>query len=258
MTAHLTTDVLEGIVTLTLSRPDKKNALTEAMYGALADAIEQAENDASVRAIVIRAEGDMFCAGNDMQDFLAPSTGGQATVGDRRVGRFIRALAASTVPIIAAVQGKAVGVGTTMLLHCDSVILADDAQLITPFVELGLVPEAGSTALLPQRIGHARAFSMFVLGEPLNAHDAVAYGVASEVVSRAELHSRAQAVASAVAAKPAEAVRATKRLMRDTDALLDRIDAELVVFEQRLACEDTQAIVGAFMNKRAAPRPDAN
>ena len=141
-----------GILTLTLARPDKKNALTDAMYGKLADTIESAEFDPSARVILIRGEGDMFTAGNDVGEFAAIATG--AVQGERHVSRFLQALAQSSRPLVAAVQGRAVGVGTTMLLHCDLVVLADNAQLSTPFVSLALVPEAASSLLMPARIGH--------------------------------------------------------------------------------------------------------
>ena len=146
-----------------MARPDKKNALTNAMYGALADAIEAAETDPSVRVLLIRGEGDMFTAGNDVGEFAAMATG--AFQGERHVGRFLQALAKSSRPLVAAVQGRAVGIGTTMLLHCDLVVLAENALLSTPFVNLALVPEASSSLLMPLRIGYARAYEMFALGE---------------------------------------------------------------------------------------------
>jgi enoyl-CoA hydratase/carnithine racemase len=151
MTEHIKIEKSDGILSLTMARPDKKNALTNAMYGALADAIEAAEADASVRVLLIRGEGDMFTAGNDVGEFAAIATG--AVQGERHVGRFLQALAKSSRPLVAAVQGRAVGIGTTMLLHCDLVVLAENALLSTPFVNLALVPEAGSSLLMPLRIG---------------------------------------------------------------------------------------------------------
>ena len=140
MTEHIKIEKSDGILSLTMARPDKKNALTNAMYGALADAIEGAETDPSVRVLLIRGEGDMFTAGNDVGEFAAIATG--AVQGERHVSRFLQALARSSRPLVAAVQGRAVGVGTTMLLHCDLVVLAENALLSTPFVSLALVPEA--------------------------------------------------------------------------------------------------------------------
>src|SRR5208337_1649295 len=155
MTEHIKIEKEGGILTLTMARADKKNALTNMMYGALADALEHAEADPTIRAVLIQSEGDMFTSGNDL--------------GELHVLRFLQALTRASPPLIAAVQGRAVGVGTTMLLHCDLVFLADDALLSTPFVSLALVPEAGSSLLLPARIGHVRAFEMFALGDAVDA-----------------------------------------------------------------------------------------
>ena len=181
MTEHIKIEKSDGILSLTMARPDKKNALTNAMYGALADAIEGAETDPSVRVLLIRGEGDMFTAGNDVGEFAAIATG--AVQGERHVGRFLQALAKSSRPLVAAVQGRAVGVGTTMLLHCDLVVLAENALLSTPFVNLALVPEAASSLLMPLRIGYARAFEMFALGEAVDAKSAFAWGLANRVVA---------------------------------------------------------------------------
>src|SRR5262245_16010404 len=155
MTDHINIEHRDHILTLTFARPDKKNALTNAMYGTVADAILAAETDTQTRVIVLRGEGDMFTAGNDVGEFAMMATG--AFKGERHVTRFTGAIARSTKPLIAAVQGRAVGIGTTMLLHCDFVVLAEDALLSTPFVNLALVPEFGSSLLMPLRIGYARA-----------------------------------------------------------------------------------------------------
>src|SRR5215831_894795 len=156
MTENVQIENSNGILTLTLARPEKKNALTNEMYGKLADAIEAADNDATVRVILIRGQGDSFTAGNDIAEFAAVAA--SVARGERHVMRFIRSLARLTKPLVAAVQGRAVGVGTTMLLHCDLVVLADNALLSTPFISLALVPEAASSLLMPLRLGHARAF----------------------------------------------------------------------------------------------------
>src|SRR3954471_21463266 len=213
-----------GILTLTLARPDKKNALTDAMYGILADAIESAESDALARVILIRGEGDMFTAGNDVGEFAAIASG--KSEGSRNVVRFIQSLARCTRPLVAAVQGRAVGVGTTMLLHCDLVVLADNALLSTPFVNLALVPEAASRLLMPLRIGYASAFEMFALGEAVNAASALAWGIANRVVPLAQLDAEARAFAVRLAKQPAGAVSTTKRLMRNPEALMGQILAE--------------------------------
>src|SRR5438309_3989978 len=213
-----------GVLNVTMARPDKKNALTNAMYGALADAIEGAETDTAVRVLLIRGEGDMFTAGNDVGEFAAIATGDFQ--GERHVGRFVQALARSSRPLVAAVQGRAVGIGTTMLLHCDFVLLAENAQLSTPFVNLALVPEAASTLLMPMRVGYARAYEMFALGETIDARTALGLGIANRVVPLEKLHAEAAAVAQRLAKLPAGSLAATKRLMRNPDVLAAQIGAE--------------------------------
>jgi len=200
-----------GVLTLTLARADKKNALTNAMYGDLADAIDSASSG-DIRVILIEADGDTFTAGNDLGEFAAQGAGGNA---ERHVERFLKNLATTAVPVIAAVQGKAVGVGTTMLLHCDFVILAEDAQLITPFVNLALIPEAASTYLLPLRVGSVRAFEMFAFGKPVLAGDALTWGLANKVVPNDNLTREAKQAADEIAAKPAGSISAMKTLMRE-------------------------------------------
>ncbi|MGM7669811.1 enoyl-CoA hydratase-related protein [Microbacterium sp. A93] len=286
MSQDIVVELQDAVLTVTLNRPAKKNALTEQMYGTLAGAIERAEDDPQVRVVVLRAEGDLFSAGNDIADFsrlaaqiteqTTPPTAGQTAdqaaghtpnrtsgtpgegpasgvTGQMAVWRFLHALAASTTPIVAAVQGKAVGVGTTMLLHADYVVLAEGATLITPFVDLALVPEAASTVLLPQRIGHARAFGMFALAEPLSAEDAVASGLANRLVPAAELHETAQQVAATLAARPPGSLAATKRLMRDAEGLTAIIDREVAEFAGRLGSPEAREAFAAFAERR---KPD--
>lgn len=248
MSEHIKAEKSEGILTLVLARPEKKNALTDAMYKALADALEAADADRETRVILLTAEGDMFTSGNDIGEFAAANAGHD---GRRNVLRFLRAISQAAKPIVAAVQGRAVGVGTTMLLHCDQVVLSDDALLTTPFVGLGLVPEAGSSLLLPARIGYARAFSMFALGEPLSAQDALAWGVANKVVARAELAAASRALALRLAKQPVEAVMATKRLMRDSELILRRIEEERDEFGRRLASPEAAEAFAAFSERRA-------
>lgn len=255
-TQDVVVELQDAVLTITLNRSAKKNALTDAMYGTLADAIGRADSDAAVRVVLLRAEGDLFSAGNDLSDFsrLAeqmadrPASG---ITGQMNVWRFLHALAACTTPIVAAVQGKAVGVGTTVLLHADYVVLAEEAQLITPFVDLALVPEAASTLLLPQRIGHVRAFAMFALAEPMAAEDAVATGLANRVVPAEALQDTARQVAAALAAKPAGSLTATKRLMRDAEALGPVIEREVAVFTERLAGPEAREAFAAFAERRS-------
>src|SRR4051812_9138485 len=235
MTDHVRSETSNGVLALTLNRPEKKNALTRQMYQALADAIVSAERDPAVRSILVQAEGDMFTAGNDLAHFPGASAGDPGPEAGRARGTpLLIALANAKLPIVAAVNGRAVGIGTTMLLHYDLVFLSDDALLTTPFVNLALVPEAASTLLLPARIGHARAFAMFVLGEPVTAEQAVAWGLANAACPRGELRARARAAAETIAAKPPAAVALTKSLMRDPAALIEQMTAEGVHFAAQL------------------------
>lgn len=249
MTEHVKIEHKDHILTLTFARPDKKNAITNAMYGALADAIIGAETDRAIRVIVLRGEGDMFTAGNDVGEFAMMATG--AFNSERHVSRFVDAIARSTKPLVAAVQGRAVGIGTTMLLHCDFVVLAEDAQLSTPFVSLALVPEAASTLLMPLRIGYARAYEMFALGEIMSASTALQVGVANRVVPLAKLHAEAATVAAKLAKLPAGSLAATKRLMRNAEVLTAQIGAESQIFAERLKTAEAREAFTAFAEKRA-------
>ncbi|HEY0647385.1 enoyl-CoA hydratase-related protein [Phenylobacterium sp.] len=251
MTEHVLIEKANGVLTLTLNRPDKKNALSNEMYGALGDAIDGAADDPEVRCILIQANGDMFTSGNDLASFQAVNSG-EAAQGDRRGGSaLIQALGRAKTPVVAAVNGRAVGVGTTMLLHCDLVFLAEDALLTTPFVNLALVPEAASSITLPARIGHARAFSMFVLGEAVDARKAEAWGIANAVVPVGELRARARAAAEAVAAKPPSAVAITKALMRESERYLARMQEEGAHFGAQLKTAEAAEAFAAFREKRA-------
>lgn len=248
MTEHIRIERNDGIVTLTFARPDKKNALTNAMYGVLADTLISAETDPAARVIVLRGEGDMFTSGNDVGEFAGIATG--AIRGERHVSRFVRALAQSSRPLVAAVQGRAVGIGTTMLLHCDFVVLADDALLSTPFVNLALVPEAASTLLMPLRIGHARAFEMFALGDAMDAQTALGLGIANRVVPLDRLRAEVANVAARLAKLPAGSLAATKRLMRNPAALTAQIEAESERFAERLTTAEAREAFTAFAERR--------
>jgi len=248
MTEHIKIERNDGVLTLTFARPDKKNALTNAMYGVLADSLIAAETDPAARVIILRGEGDMFTSGNDVGEFAAIATG--AMRGERHVSRFVRALAQSSRPLVAAVQGRAVGIGTTMLLHCDFVVLADNAQLSTPFVNLALVPEAGSTLLMPMRVGYARAYEMFALGESMDAQTAFHVGIANRVVPLDKLHAEAAAVAARLAKLPAGSLAATKRLMRNPAVLTAQIEAESERFAERLTTAEAREAFTAFAERR--------
>jgi enoyl-CoA hydratase/carnithine racemase len=250
VTQHVLVEKSEKLLVLTLNRPDKKNALTRAMYATLAAEIANADADPNIRCILIKANGDMFTAGNDLSDFAAI---GNATAAPKPedANPLLPALARARTPIVAAVNGRAVGVGVTMLLHCDMVYLADDALLIAPFVNLALVPEAGSSLLMPLRIGHVRAFEMFVLGEPVNAEKAVSWGMANRAVPPAELHAAARAAALAIAARAPASVVATKSLMRDQSVMLARMSEESGHFVRQLKSAEFKEAFAAFSERRA-------
>jgi enoyl-CoA hydratase/carnithine racemase len=233
---------------LRMNRPEKKNALTQAMYDALAAAIEDAGPRGETRCLMIAGSPGVFCAGNDINDFLVASQSGAL---GQPVLRFLHALARCEKPIVAAVEGAAVGVGTTMLLHCDHVVAATDARLSTPFVALGLVPEAASSLLAPRLLGHARAFSLLVMGEPLTAEEAKAAGIVNKVVPAAAVEVQALAAARAIAALPPEGVRVSRRLMRGSPEEIEaRIDAEAEAFKQRLTSPEAQAAFAAFLTRK--------
>lgn len=237
----------DGVLEITFARPEKKNALSNAMYDAARQSLEAAQTNPAIRVVLFSAEGGAFTAGNDIAEF-ARFANGQA--GELHAHHFIQALARAEKPIVAAVPGLAVGVGTTMLLHCDLVFVADTAKLSTPFVNLGLVPEAASSLLLPARIGHVRAFAMFALGESLSGAEAVSLGLANRVLPQDEVLTAARAAAHALAQKPIRSLIATKKLMRDAAALLARIDQEGLVFGERLKSEEAREALRAFTERR--------
>lgn len=237
-----------GVMEIRFNRPEKKNAITNAMYGEMADALAEAEADGGVRSVLFTANGDFFTAGNDLKDFAAQAAG--AFEGPRHVGRFLENLISAEKPIVAAVQGHAVGVGATMLFHCDLVYIAETARLTTPFVDLGLVPENASSLTFVQRLGHARAFAMLGLCEPLSGADAAAFGLANAALQAEAVEPAARAAAAALAQKPAEALRITKRLMRQREPLLARMREEGELFAQRLKSPEAAAAFAAFLQKR--------
>jgi enoyl-CoA hydratase/carnithine racemase len=248
MSEHVKVEITGGVMTLTLQRPEKKNALTGAMYDALSDALVQAEADTSVRVILFQGDGDSFTAGNDLADFASQAKGESSV--DSPAHQFIEIVSKVTKPLVAAVHGNAVGVGTTMLLHCDLVYLADNARLITPFVNLALVPEAASSWLLPLRIGHARAYAMFALGEPMEAAAALACGLANAVVPHSELRKRAQDAAIALTKRPAGSLNLTKKLMRDHQRIAAQIAEEGQLFKERLKTPEAREAFAAFAERR--------
>ena len=247
----------DGVLVLTLNRPERKNALTLEMHRTLGDAIEAANDDRAIRAILIQANGDMFTAGQDVAEFLEINAGGTAGQSPgppsaQPLGTpLLQALVNATKPLVAAVHGRAVGIGLTLLLHCDLVYVAEDALLSSPFVNLALLPEAASSLLLPARIGHARAFAMFVLGEAVDGKTAAAWGIANAAVPASELRARARAAAEAIAARAPASVTQTKALMRDAPAIAAQMEKEGKVFAAQLKSREAKEAFDAFAQKRA-------
>jgi enoyl-CoA hydratase/carnithine racemase len=247
MTDLIKTDLNDGVLSIRMNRPDKKNALTGEMYAAMADAIAGADTDDSVRAIFLAGTDDCFCAGNDLTDFLA----GSMNDTDRPSLRFIRNIATAQKPIVAAVAGVAVGIGTTMLLHCDLVYAAEGARLHFPFINLAIIPEAASTLLLPQRVSHQRAAELCMLGEPFSAQTGKDYGLVNDVFSDAELVAKAYEKACILARKAPAAMRATKALLKSDPApVLARVDKEVEVITPMIASPEAREVMNAFMEKR--------
>ncbi|MEH6664112.1 MAG: enoyl-CoA hydratase [Brevundimonas sp.] len=250
MSEHVHVALEGGVLSVTLARPDKKNAITQAMYAVLAEATERAKTDPDVRVILFRAEGDSFCAGNDIADFIAIGSGaGQPT--DMAVFRFLKALAELDRPAVAAVKGRAVGIGLTLLLHCDMVVAAEDALLSVPFVNLALAPEAASTMLLPAVIGHQRAFELFALGEPITGRQALEWGLANRAVAADQVDDEASRLAALLAARAPGSIRWTKRLMRDPEALWTLMLAEGEAFGSQMKSPEAMEAFLAFSQKRA-------
>ncbi|HLT48503.1 MAG TPA: enoyl-CoA hydratase [Rubricoccaceae bacterium] len=238
-----------GILRLTLARPEKKNALTRAMYEALTAALDAARDDRAVRVVVLAGSGGSFTAGNDLTDFLNDPPTGE----DSPVFRFLRAVSTFPKPLLAAVEGPAVGVGTTVLLHCDLVYAAPTARFRLPFVALGLVPEAASSLLLPRTVGPKRAAELLFFGEPFSADEAFQFGLVNAVVAEGELEARVLARARDLAAKPPAAVRLTKALLRapQAEAVAATLREEAAHFVDRLGSSEAQEALTAFLEKRA-------
>jgi enoyl-CoA hydratase/carnithine racemase len=240
-----------GVLTIEINRPEKRNAITAAMYDALADALILARETSAIRAVMITGKRDVFTAGNDLQDFmLHPPTDESSPVF-----RFLKEISHATKPLVVAVCGPAVGVGTTMLLHCDLVYAGDNARFSLPFVQLGLVPEAASSLLLPELFGYQRAAERLLLGEPFGADEALSLGLVSAVLPPDRVVPHARARADQLVALPAAAVRATKRLMRHTrmGAIELRMLLENEEFLERLQSPEAREAFTAFFERR---RPD--
>lgn len=249
--SNVVCSVRERVAFVELARLDKKNALTGEMYAGLADAIGAADADGQVRAILLHGAPDCFCAGNDVGDFLKRPPLAQGSPSQR----FFEVMQAARKPIVAAVGGPAVGIGTTMLLHCDLVYAATNARFQLPFVPLGIVPEFGSTYLLPLLAGYQRAAELLLLGQPFSAEKAKEVGIVSEVFPVEELFPRAVKIAEALAALPPESIRLTKSLMKKRHAaqVRETIAEEIRVFAERLGSGEAKEAMAAFLEKR---KPD--
>jgi len=254
-TMDILTQIEQGVLTITFNRPEKKNAITQAMYQAMADALRAAEQDNAVRAIILTGQPGIFTAGNDLEDFMknAASIANPGAVPP--VYQFMRALNECGKPVIAAVSGAAVGIGTTLLLHCDLVYLADNAKLSMPFSQLGLCPEFASSMMLPRMAGYQRAAEKLLLGENFSAEEAMQLGFVNKVLPADELLAHARAVADKLVALPAKSVRVTKALMRQGQAaqVQDVMNAENAHFAAMLGAPEAREAFTAFFQKR---KPD--
>ena len=248
MSEHILFTRERGIATLRLNRPEKKNAINLAMYAALADALAEIDRDPDVRAVMICGAGGTFTAGNDLHDFAnrPPES------ADAPASRFLRALAHMQKPLVAAVDGNAVGVGVTMLLHCDFVFASKRARLRTPFVDLGLVPEAASTLLLPRLIGHQRAAELFLLCDWVEPAKALHYGLVSAVLEPDQLEAHALSICERLAQKAPSAVRLTKALLRESGyaSVVERMAHEGQIFGAQLRSPEVREAIAAFFEKR--------
>lgn len=254
-TNAIRTGVLNGVATIEIARPEKKNALTSAMYQAMTQALVDAKADSAVRAVLITGQPGIFTSGNDIEDFMARGSSADGKPATSPAIPFMHALLDCDKPVIAAVTGGAIGIGTTMLLHCDFVFVSDEARLAMPFVGLGLVPEFASSLVLPQLVGHRRAAEKLLLGDPIAPEQAVEWGIASAVIPAGEVVNHARRVAERFNALPPGAVRQAKQLIRGPghDAILAAIERESVTFAARLKTPEAIEAFTAFFQKR---KPD--
>ncbi len=246
MTGHIAVTDDGGVRTIRMNRPEKKNALTLAMYLAMTNALREADQTGAVRCVLFAGGPDVFTAGNDLADFMKAADGGL----DPRAHEFITSLARAQKPMVAAVNGVAVGLGTTMLLHCDYVVAGTGAKLMTPFLKLGLIPEAASTMLAPMRMGHARAFALLAMGRPLSAEEAKEAGLVNTVVSPAEVDGIALKAAQEIAALPSRALTLARSLMRlPLETILQRMETESGHYKDLLQSDEARAAFQAFFSR---------
>jgi len=250
MPDHISVSTRDRVLTIRMDRPEKKNALTRAMYVGMIEALQQAEAEANVRVVLIAGAGDCFTAGNDLADFASARPGESSPAIT-----WLQTLAAARKPVVAAVSGVAVGIGTTMLLHCDLAYAASSARFQLPFVNLGLCPEAGSSVLLPALMGQRRAADLLYFGEPFGAETARELGIVNEVVAPEELAARAETRAHQLSEKPPSALRTTKALLKHSAAgtIADAMARETQQFAALLQGPEAKEAMMAFLQKR---KPD--
>lgn len=251
MTGYVTVTDEDAVRVIKLSRPEKKNAITQDMYREMSAAIDSAQGNAAIRCLVLAGESGVFTAGNDLEDFLNDGTSNTRTPSASNAIKFLYSLAHNAKPIVAAVDGIAIGIGTTMLFHCDQVIASTRASFATPFIHLGLVPEGASSLLAPWLMGHQRAFSMLVMGQALGAEEGRAAGFVNKVVAPDALEAEAKKVAHQIAALPAEAVAASRKILKHApDDLIRRIDQESHLFGERMRSAEAVAAFKAFFARK--------
>jgi enoyl-CoA hydratase/carnithine racemase len=237
-----------GVRTIRMNRPEKKNALTQPMYAAMTAALGEAQETEAIRCIVVGGVPGAFCAGADIGEFLESAQSGALRPN---TVAFLKGLARNRKPLVAAVGGLAVGIGVTMLFHCDHIVASREATFTTPFLKLALIPEAASSLLAPLRMGYARAFSMLVMGRPLSAADAKEAGIVNTIVEAAALEEAALQAARDIAALPAGAVAVSRALMRGfLDDVERQIDSELLQFRERLQSDEARAAFAAFLSRK--------
>jgi len=248
MSDHIITEIKGAIQIIRMNRPDKKNALTGAMYARMAKALDEGFNNGSVRSILLLGTQGTFTAGNDISDFMQISMTGERS--SMAVFDFLERMIMAKKPVVAGVDGLAIGIGTTMLLHCDYVVASDRSLFKTPFVDLGLIPEAGSSLIGPRLMGHHKAFSLLGLGESIGAEEAQHAGFVTQVVPSDTLETAAINAAAMIASKPPKALEVTRNLIRgDRSDILARMHEEAALFGERLESDEAKAAFAAFMNK---------
>ena len=246
MTEHIIVEDADSTRTITMRRPEKKNTLTQEMYLAMSDAIDSAQSDPAIRCLILTGRSGVFTAGNDIGDFLQAATEKSDVARPRNAVIFLQSLVNNKKPIIAAVDGIAIGIGTTMVFHCDYVVASTTTTFSSPFIQYGLVPDGATSLLVPQMVGHQRAFSMLVMGRPITAEDAREAGFVNMVVSPGHAVVEARKVAREICALPADAVEISRKLLKlPTEELIRRVDQENEFFGERMRSPEA---IAAFQN----------